>query len=104
MMVNVNTVSDNFIVHMAVSPNGDGIDDVLKIDNIARYLSNKLTIVNSTGAKVFEVLNYGNVNRTFDGHSNLTGIMQPAGSYFYRLQYYKHGISNIKTGFVVLKY
>ena len=92
-------------VKQAVSPNGDGIDDILMIDNIQNYPDNKLIIVNKGGSKVFETTKYDNANRAFDGHSNISGKMQAAGTYFYMLQYKdKNGSTKTKTGYLVLKY
>jgi len=95
---------DGLVVRPAVSPNGDGVNDVLTIDNIANYPDNKLMIMNRNGAMVFEAKGYDNQNKVFDGHSNKTGQMQQPGTYFYSLEYTDKGILKHKTGFIVLKY
>ena len=92
------------LVKPAVSPNGDGVNDVLTIDNITNYPDNKLVIIDKSGAKVFEMAGYDNVNHVFDGHSNLKGNLQPAGTYFYLLQYRDKGEMKSQTGYIVLKY
>jgi gliding motility-associated-like protein len=92
------------LVHQAVSPNGDGINDILLIEGIKDYLDNRLTIVNRNGVKVYETRGYGNGNRQFDGHSNITGAVQQAGTYFYELEYSANGVTKHKTGYFVLKY
>lgn len=102
--VSVNGLPAEPGVRSAISPNGDGINDVLTIDNIQNYPNNKLTIVNSTGTKVFELTGYNNVNKAFDGHSNVTGAKQQPGTYYYMLQYTNAGAIKYKTGYVVLKY
>jgi len=95
---------DGINVHPAISPNGDGINDFLIIENIANYPDNKLQIMNRTGQLVFEAKNYDNSTKVFDGHSNKTGAMQLPGTYFYSLDYVANGISKHKTGFIVVKY
>jgi hypothetical protein len=80
-------VPDNsVVVHPAVSPNGDGINDVLLIDGIQNYPVNKLVIVTDKGQKIFEAVGYNNVTNAFNGHSSITGEMQKSGTYFYMLQ------------------
>jgi gliding motility-associated-like protein len=95
---------DGPLVHKALSPNGDGINDVLTIDNIAKYPQNKLMVMNERGAKVYEASGYDNVNHAFDGHSSINGQLQKAGTYFYMLQYTDNGIAKSTTGYIVLKY
>jgi gliding motility-associated-like protein len=97
------TSGDPF-VHSAVSPNGDGVNDVLTIDNIVNYPDNKLAIMNANGVKVFASSGYDNINKAFDGHSNITGVRLPDGTYFYLLQYKANGALKSKTGYLVLKY
>jgi len=95
---------DGINVHQAVSPNGDGINDFLIIENITNYPDNKLQIMNRSGQLVFEAKGYDNTSRVFDGHSNKTGTVQLPGTYFYSLDYSVNGITKHKTGFIVLKY
>jgi gliding motility-associated-like protein len=95
---------DGIIVHQGVSPNGDGIDDFLQIDNIANYPDNKLSIMNRDGQLIYEAKGYDNGSTVFDGHSNKNGQMQLPGTYFYQLDYTINGIAKRKTGFLVLKY
>jgi gliding motility-associated-like protein len=91
-------------VNPAVSPNGDGINDVLTITNIDKYPTNKLALINQNGAKIFETWGYDNVNHTFDGHSNINGKLQQPGTYFYMLQYSDNGVVKSTSGYIVLKY
>jgi gliding motility-associated-like protein len=95
---------DGIMVHQGVSPNGDGINDFLQIDNISQYPDNKLSIMNRNGQLVYEASGYNNSTKTFDGHSNKNGQMQLPGTYFYQLAYTVKGIVKYKTGFLVLKY
>jgi DNA-binding beta-propeller fold protein YncE len=92
------------VVHTAVSPNGDGINDVLTIDNIGKYPQNTLMLMNERGAKVYQASGYDNVNKAFDGHSNINGKLQQPGTYFYMLQYSDNGVMKSTTGYIVLRY
>jgi gliding motility-associated-like protein len=93
------------IVRQAVSPNGDGINDVLTIENIENYPDNKVMLMNRNGVTVFEITGYDNVNRVFDGHSNITKAMQQPGTYFYMIEYKaKGGEVKRKTGYFIIKY
>ena len=91
-------------VHQGVSPNGDGINDFLIIENITSYPDNKLQIMNRNGQLIFATRGYDNSSKVFDGHSNKNGQMQLPGTYFYQLDYTVSGITKHKTGFIVLKY
>ena len=97
-------IGDLVRIAPVVTPNGDNINDVLRIDGIVNYPDNRFTLVNINGAKIYEIDGYDNVNNVFDGHSNITGIFQPKGTYFYTLQYNVHGQKQRKVGYVVLKY
>jgi len=99
------TLADDGIqVHQGLSPNGDGVNDFLQIDNISQYPNNKLSIMNRNGQLIYETQGYDNSSKTFDGHSSKNGQMQLPGTYFYQLDYTISGITRHKTGFIVLKY
>jgi gliding motility-associated-like protein len=92
---------DNDIqLHQAVSPNGDGINDVLHIEGIEQYPDNKVMVMDRNGVKVFELKGYDNSSKVFDGHSTITRQMQLPGTYFYVAEYNGKRI----TGWFVLKY
>ena len=95
---------DGIQVHQGLSPNGDGINDYLQIDNISQYPDNKLMIMNRNGQLIYEASGYDNSSKVFDGHSNKNGRMQLPGTYFYQLDYTVNGVAKHKTGFLVLKY
>jgi gliding motility-associated-like protein len=99
-----NTQNDGITVHQGVSPNGDGIADVFTIDGITAYPDNKLTIVDRSGAPVFEATGYDNTSKVFNGRSNKTGAMQHAGTYYYLLEYRNKGQLKRKTGYLIIKY
>jgi len=92
------------LVHEAISPNGDGVNDQLTIENITGYPENNLMIMNSKGTKVFESSGYDNLNKAFDGHSSITGARVPQGTYFYMLKYKALGVVKNKTGYILVRY
>lgn len=91
-------------VHQAVSPNGDGINDVFFIEGIKNHPDNQVTIINRNGVKVYEVKGYDNVNHVFDGRSNINNSLLQPGTYFYLIQYVANGQGRHLTGYFVLKY
>ncbi|WP_281310308.1 gliding motility-associated C-terminal domain-containing protein [Flavobacterium flavigenum] len=106
---------ENVVVHNAFSPNGDGINDFFKIDNIDQttcYPENTVEIYNRWGILVFETTNYNNTTNAFDGTSRgRTTIKQseglPTGTYFYIINYKSldgnnNLQSNKKDGFLYL--
>jgi gliding motility-associated-like protein len=107
--VNSEPIDDQFAVngvkvHLGVSPNGDGINDVLMIEGITAYPENKLLIVNRNGIVVFETEGYNNSSRVFDGHSSKNGAMQEPGTYYYSLEYTAGNEKKYSIGFFILKY
>jgi len=96
--------NDGILVHQALSPNGDGINDYFTIDNITNYPDNRLMIVDRNGVMVYQAKGYDNSSKLFDGHSNINGKMQLPGTYFYSLDYSVNGQNKHKTGYIILKY
>lgn len=91
-------------VKPGISPNGDGINDVLTINNIEKYPDNKITLINQSGTKVYEITGYDNKNKAFTGYSNISGKLQKEGTYFYVLQYHDNGLLKSETGYFIIKY
>jgi gliding motility-associated-like protein len=101
-------------VPAVVTPNGDGINDVLIIRGIESYPENHLVIVNRNGTKIFDVTDYDNSQVIFEGKAKRNGTFQgkamgmgdylPQGTYFYSLSYKEEGKMKRKTGYFVLKY
>ncbi|MES2486895.1 MAG: gliding motility-associated C-terminal domain-containing protein, partial [Bacteroidota bacterium] len=89
--------------HQALSPNGDGISDYFEIEGITAYPDNIVTIINRSGAKVYEAKGYDNRSKVFNGHSSLNGAMQPEGTYFFLIDYTYNGQKNCKTGYLIMK-
>ncbi|MHA7942330.1 gliding motility-associated C-terminal domain-containing protein [Formosa sp. 3Alg 14/1] len=101
------------VVYNYVSPNGDGKNDYFEVektdDTCARELT--LQVFNRWGVKVYEMNNYGEDGRLFNGRSSgrLTvkdSDVLPASTYYYILKY-KYGneadnTSHKKAGFLYL--
>ena len=99
------------VVHNAFSPNGDGINEFFKIDNIEIrecFPSVRVEVYNRWGVLVFESNDYDNGNRAFRGISEgRTTINKneglPTGTYFYIIQYTTaEGKSESKDGYLYL--
>lgn len=73
---------DNYLL----TPNGDGINDVLLIPELEQSPNNRVRIYDRNGLLVFEKLNYTN---EFDGFANVGNVLinrdagLPEGIYFY---------------------
>lgn len=80
-------VDGEITVFNGVSTNGDLLNPILKLENI-QFLepTNKVTIYNRWGDKVFEIDNYDNAQRSFTGISDDGGDL-PSGVYFYRVEF-----------------
>jgi gliding motility-associated-like protein/uncharacterized repeat protein (TIGR01451 family) len=64
------------------SPNGDGTNDLLKINNLEDYPGNSIEVFNRYGNKIFEAQGMTDGN-SWDGTRN--GEQVPTGTYFYIL-------------------
>ncbi len=75
--------TDNYFV----SPNGDGVNDALEIEEINLSPNNSLKIFDRYGLKVFEMENYSNTEFTGVANTNNFVIAKdkglPSGVYFY---------------------
>lgn len=90
-------------IYNAISPNGDGLNDVFiiqYIDEIPETAENKVTIYNRWGDEVFSVSNYNNDTRVFKGLSN-SGKDLTSGTYFYKIQFVSGRPE--KSGYLSLK-
>ncbi len=87
-----------FIIFNSFSPNGDGINDVWKINGIERYPNNKVSIVNFMGVPVYEAEHYNNEDVVWQGHAG--GQSLPDGTYYYAVQIPD---KPKMTGFVIIK-
>ena len=91
-----------------ITPNGDGIHDVLAINGIENYPNNTLKIYNRWGVMVFQTKAYNSAGNVFDGTSQGRVTVDsdrklPAGTYFYVLDYGdQNGNTEQLTGYIYL--
>jgi gliding motility-associated-like protein len=91
------------LIYNAISPNGDGANELLLLENITslpELTENTVTIFNRWGDIIFEVANYDNTTNAFRGISK-SGAELPTGTYYYSIEF-KSGASK-RTGFISLK-
>ena len=79
-------------VFNAVSPNGDGDNDVFYIRGLECYPDNSVEIYNRWGGLVFERSGYNNLDKAFkgisEGHVTINQFQElPVGTYFYIFKY-----------------
>lgn len=80
-------IDGNIIIRNGISPNADGLNDYFRIDNITAFgAQNKVTIFTRWGDKVFEIENYDNQNRRFEGKGD-NGKELTSGVYFYKIKF-----------------
>jgi len=89
---------DGLRVHPALSPNGDGINEYLRIDGIHNYPDNTLIIFDRSGTVITTIKGYNNDSKVFTGESVHNG------TYFYRLNYTtQNGESKYLQGYFEIK-
>ncbi|WP_338762633.1 gliding motility-associated C-terminal domain-containing protein [Bernardetia sp. ABR2-2B] len=66
-----------------ITPDGNGLNDQLYIEEIERYPDNELVIINRWGQEVYRKKGY---NNDWEG-ANETGGILPAGTYFYIIKF-----------------
>lgn len=89
-------------IYNAVSPNGDGKNEIFfiqYIDVLPETQRNTVSIYNRWGDEVFQTKNYNNTSNVFKGESN-TGDKLPSGTYFYKIIF---ASGKSRTGFLELK-
>lgn len=96
-------VVGDIVVYNALSPNGDGLNDVFiiqYINSIEETSKNKVTIYNRWGDEVFSIEDYDNDQKVFAGLTN-SGKALPTGTYFYKIEFINR--KRDKTGYLMLK-
>lgn len=91
-------IEGEIVVYNGISPNNDGRNDYLEIINLPA--ENKVSIFNRWGDLVYDIENYNNTTRRFEGIGN-SGNELPNGVYFYKIEF-KNGSSTL-TGFLTIK-
>jgi len=90
VIVMVDDVDCDVLVQGAITPDGDGINDVLRITGLDCYPNNTLQIFNRWGTLVYEASPYRN---DWDGVPNRGRVVTeadgrlPAGTYYYVLEF-----------------
>ena len=87
-----NFSGDDIEVFNVVTPNGDGIHDVLTISGLENFPNNTIRIYNRWGVQVFQTRAYDTQGNVFDGTSEGRVTVErdnklPVGTYFYILDY-----------------
>ncbi len=83
---------DDLFIYNALTPNGDGLNDIFRIDDIERYPNNTVRVFNRLGVEVYNAKGYDNNTTAFRGISEgrltiSSGRKLPTGTYFYVLEY-----------------
>ncbi len=90
-----------------MTPDGDGINDIFRIRNIASYPDNTVEIYNRWGVKVFTAFGYDNDTVAFKGISNGRVTIKvnetlPAGVYYYIINYNDGGNTEQMSGYLYI--
>ncbi len=93
--------ADDVEVFNVVTPNGDGIHDVLTINGLENFPNNTIKIYNRWGVLVYVTKAYNTSGNVFDGTSNGRITVDkdnklPVGTYFYILDY-EVAVEGMKT-------
>ena len=95
-------------VFNVVTPNGDGVHDMLSIRNLDNYPNNTVKIYNRWGVLVFQTRSYNTSGNVFDGTSDARATLNqdkklPVGTYFYIIEYENDaGRMNQISGYIYL--
>ncbi len=95
-------------VFNVITPNGDGVHDVLRISGLENYPENTVRIYNRWGVLVFNTKAYNTEGNVFDGSSQgRVTINQenqlPVGTYFYLIDYKEpNGTMKSLSGYIYI--
>jgi gliding motility-associated-like protein len=73
-------------VYSGVTPNGDGVNDVLQIDNIEQFPDNRVTIYNRWGDQLFDVKGYDEKDGSRSWPTESMKTKTVASTYFYIIE------------------
>ncbi len=100
----VTLTPEDVFIPQAISPDGDGKNDLFVILGIENYPDNELTIFNRWGNKVYYMSRYDNSwSGLSDNVLTMGSNKLPTGTYYYIFEYNKDDRPP-KEGFVVIKY
>ncbi len=96
-----NAVEDEIEVFNVITPNGDGVHDVLAIKGLENYPDNSIHIYNRWGVLIYGTQAYNTQGNVFKGTSEGRATVEtdqklPVGTYFYILDY-KNNLGETKT-------
>ncbi len=94
VLVANNPVASILAVNL-ITPNGDGLNDVLEFGNISKFGTNSLKVYNRWGNLVYNKLNYQSDEERFDGRYEDEPL--PAGNYFYVLAFRQGAVQQTLT-------
>jgi gliding motility-associated-like protein len=95
-------VAGDIIVYNALSPDGNGKNDFLRLEYIdVLSPKNTVSIYNRWGDEVFSISDYNNDTRKFAGLTTSGGQL-PVGTYYYKIALLTTG--ETKAGFLEIKY
>jgi gliding motility-associated-like protein len=103
-----NSAMDEIEVFNVITPNGDGIHDVLKINGLDAYPNNTIRIYNRWGVLVYVTKSYNTTGNVFDGTSEGRVTVDkesklPVGTYFYVLEFEDNtGKMNTLSGYIYI--
>ncbi len=103
-----NATDDEIEVFNVITPNGDGVHDVLTIAGLEPFPDNSLKIYNRWGVLVYSTNAYNTEGNVFDGTSEGRVTVDkdrglPTGTYFYILDYKNNlGEQKSKAGYLYI--
>jgi gliding motility-associated-like protein len=90
------------IIYTAISPNGNGKNDYMHIENVSIFPDNSMTILNRWQQKVWEGKGYNNNNVRFEGKDQKDNLL-PTGTYYYLFEYKdRDGKTQTQAGYLYL--
>ncbi len=95
-------------VYNVITPNGDNVHDVLRIDGLENYPENTVRIYNRWGVSVFTTKAYATDGNVFDGSSQGRVTVNqdnqlPVGTYFYIIDYKEpNGTMKSLSGYIYI--
>lgn len=98
--VTVQPSESGLVISKVLTPDGDGINDIWKIENIEQYNS-RVRIVDRWGGLIYESENYNNSSVCWDGAAR-SGSRAPTGTYFYVMKVERAGVTEEYKGFIEL--
>jgi len=94
----VDKLDDIVVIPDVISPNGDGVNDVLIIKNIDQFPLNRVMIVNRWGDVVHESTPYNN-----DWSGTYKGKPLPQGTYYYYIELDVNQVDTRKGSITLLR-